>query len=382
MIPYGKQYIDDDDIQSVVKVLKSDFLTQGIQVPKFEENLKNYCRAKFAVAVNSATSALHISCMSLGLKKGDILWTSPISFVASANAALYCGADIDFVDIDYETNNISITALEDKLELAKKNNCLPKIIIPVHMCGLSCDMKSIYKLSKKFNFMIIEDASHAIGGEYNGYKVGSCKYSDITVFSFHPVKIITSGEGGAALTNNKNVSKKLNILRSHGIVKDPKYLKKSKLPSYYEQVDLGYNYRMSDIHAALGNSQLGRLRKFVLERNKIARIYDSKLNNLPILLPKNNTLAYSTFHLYIIKILSNNSLKRDEIFNKLREAKYGVNIHYIPIYEHPYYKKIGFKKNLFPIAEKFYKSAISIPLYPELEIKHINNIVSIIKSVI
>ena len=302
-IPYGRQDISEDDITEVIKVLKSDFLTQGPQVPIFEDNISKYVGSDFAFAVNSATSALHIACLALEVGKGDLVWTSPNTFVASANCALYCGANIDFVDIDPETNNISVQSLRVKLEAAKKSDSLPKVFIPVHLSGNSCEMKEIFLLSKKYNFKIIEDASHAIGASYDGGKIGSCKYSDITVFSFHPVKIITTCEGGVATTNDKEIAEKLDLFRSHGITRNEEFMSKtSDGPWYYEQIGLGFNYRMTELQAALGSSQLKRLDRFIQKRNDLAKIYDSSLCKDHIDLPKIGSLSYSSFHLYIIKI--------------------------------------------------------------------------------
>ncbi len=377
IIPYSRQKIDQEDIKSVIKVLKSNFLTQGLEVPKFEEELANFCNVKYASVLNSATSALHVACLALGLNKNDILWTSPISFVASANCALYCGAKVDFIDIDNKTNNISIKKLEQKLIKAKKNKILPKIVIPVHMAGLSCDMKKIKSLSNKYGFKIIEDASHAIGAKYYDHKVGSCKYSHITVFSFHPVKIITSGEGGAALTNSNKIYKKMNSLRTHGIVKN---VKRTKEQWRYDQVSLGYNYRLSDLHAGLGRSQLKKVNKFVRERNLIAQKYNQLFVGLPLDLPVNTKHYKSSFHLYIIKIQNKSERVRQIIYDKLQKSGYHVQVHYIPIFYHKYYRKMGFNIKNFPNTEKFYKSAISIPIYPGINLRHIKEVVKIIKS--
>ena len=368
MIPYGRQEITDEDIKTVVEVLKSDFLTQGPAVPQFERAISKYCKTKYAVAVNSATSALHISCLALGLEKGDILWTSPISFVASANVALYCGASIDFVDIDYDTNNMSMNNLEERLKIADKENRLPKIIIPVHLAGKSCDMKRIYELSKIYGFKIIEDASHAIGGEYKNKKIGSCNYSDITVFSFHPVKIITTAEGGMAMTNNESIFNKLQLLRSHGITRNKKFMNNiDKDDWYYEQITLGYNYRMNDIQAALGLSQTSRLNIYIQRRNELARLYFKHLENLDLILPVDQDDSLSSFHLFIIKISENSKKVRDDLFNYLKKSSIGVNLHYIPIYNQPYFDKLGFNRDLFPNSEKYFKNAISIPIYPTLK---------------
>lgn len=379
MIPYSRQSICNKDIKSVLKVMKSDFITQGPIIKKFEKKLSSYCNAKYAIAVSSATAALHLSCMSLGLKKGDYLWTSPISFVASANCGVYCGADIDFVDIDEATFNIDTSKLEQKLKIAKKENKLPKILIPVHLGGLSSNMKEIYRLSKKFKFKIIEDASHALGSKIHNFKVGSCKYSDLTVFSFHPVKIITTGEGGAILCNNKKLCKKLNLMRTSGINKEINKEKLKKNGSwYYEQVSNGYNYRMSEMSAALGYSQLKKINSFVRERNLISKKYLRELSNENINFQKIPKNFYSSYHLFIIRVDKN---IRKLLFDTFRNQRYFVNVHYIPIYKHPFYKK-KFDKKDFPQSEKYYSEAISIPIYPNLKKKDIDNVIMIIKKIL
>ena len=385
MIPYGRQDISESDIDEVEKVLRSDFLTQGPSVPKFEKAVANYCNASYAIAVNSATSALHISCLSLGLGHGDLLWTSPNTFVASANCGRYCGADIDFVDIDYDTYNISIKALSKKLEMADKVGKLPKILISVHFAGQSCDMKAISELSKKYGFKIIEDASHAIGASYNNIKVGSCYYSDITVFSYHPVKIITSAEGGMALTNNQKIADKIYRLRTHGITNNKKeMIDRSEDEIWnYQQIDLGYNYRMNDIQAVLGLNQLKRVDKYVCDRHKIAKFYNAELEGLPIKIPFQAPYSYSSYHLYPILIKNENSAKtQKQIFNELRSEGIAANLHYIPVHRHPYYENLGFKKNDFPIAEDFHKKAISIPIYPALTDQQKDHVVKTLKKVI
>lgn len=365
MIPYGRHDITQSDIDSIVEVLKSDFLTQGPMVPLFENNVVNYCGAKYAIAVNSATSALHIACLALGLSPGDWLWTSPISFVASANCALYCGAKVDFVDIDPQTYNMSISSLEEKLLSASRDGKLPKIVIPVHLSGQSCDMEKINALSKKYNFHIIEDASHAIGASYQEMPIGCCRYSDITVFSFHPVKIITTAEGGIAVTNNLALSKRMELLRSHGITRDTALMTKaSDGPWYYEQIDLGFNYRMTDLQAALGVSQMDRLEQFLARRRELAARYDRQLSNLPILLPWQYPDAKSAYHLYIIRLkLSKIKKTHLEVFNELRKKGVGVNLHYIPIYRQPFYQSIGFQYSEWVNSEEYYSDAISIPIY-------------------
>ena len=379
-IPYGRQDISEEDIDAVVEILRSDFLTQGPAVEKFETCLAKYSDAKYAVAVNSATSALHIACLALGVSNKDIVWTSPITFVASANCALYCGASIDFVDIDFETNNICINSLKDKLEKSKKLNCLPSVLIPVHMGGTSCDMESIFKLSKEYGFKIIEDASHAIGGTYKNSKVGASAYSDITVFSFHPVKIITSGEGGVALTNDDKLIAKMALYRSHGITRDEHLMTdRPHGPWYYEQIELGFNYRMTDIAAALGESQMKNLDDFVQKRNLIADRYDELLKDLPVITPTRDKNSLSSFHLYIVRVdLNENPNGHKLMFNKLRSSGIGVNLHYIPIYKQPYYRKFLFNEEDFLNSETYYKSAISLPVYPLLTESEQNEVIKVL----
>ena len=356
MIPYGRQNISDDDIKAVIEVLKSDFITQGPAVAKFENDLKNYVGAAHGVAVNSATSALHIACLALGVGKGDVVWTSPNSFVASANCALYCGAKVDFVDIDPNTYNMSPDALEEKL----KTGIVPKVVIPVHFAGQSCEMEKIRELGHKYGFKIIEDASHAIGGSYKDSKIGSCEFSDICVFSFHPVKIITTAEGGMAVTNDDELARKMQSLRSHGITRDG-----MKEPWEYEQRELGFNYRITDIQAALGASQLTRLDEFIERRHAIAARYDAELGDLEMATPFQHPDTRSAYHLY--PIVLDEAKRRGEVFKKLREVGIGVNVHYIPIHTQPYYKALGFKKGDFPESEEYYKAAISIPMYYDLD---------------
>ena len=370
MIPYGRQEISQEDINAVIDVLKSDFLTQGPQVPLFEDAVKKSVNAKHAIAVNSATSALHIACLALGVGKGDTVWTSPITFVASANCALYCGANVDFVDIDPKTYNLSSKLLSDKLAHAKKNNLpLPKVVIPVHLCGQPCEMDKIYDLSREYNFSIIEDASHAIGASYKTSPVGSCKFSDITVFSFHPVKIVTTAEGGIATTNNKVLAKKMDLLRTHGITREESLMTEHSHGGwYYEQVDLGFNYRMTEMQAALGLSQMSRLPNFVANRNRLAAIYDDSLKGLPLRTPFQHEDSYSSRHLYVIRLkLDEIHLSHKEVFSKLRDNGIGVNLHYIPVHLHPYYSRLGFKKGQFTSAESYYKDAISIPLFHSMK---------------
>jgi UDP-4-amino-4,6-dideoxy-N-acetyl-beta-L-altrosamine transaminase len=368
MIPCGKQNIDQEDIDSVIKVLKSDFITQGPAVKQFENLVSSHCDAKYSFATNSATSALHISCQALGVKQGDIVWTSPISFVASANCALYLGAKIDFVDIDKKTYNMCVSKLEEKLIKSKKIGKLPKVVIPVHMTGQSCDMQKIHELSQKFGFRIIEDASHAIGGKYQNKPIGSCVFSDICIFSFHPVKIITTGEGGIAITNNKNLAEKINILRTHGITREKNLMEgDSHGDWYYQQVDLGYNYRMTDIQAALGISQIRKLDDFVTRRHKIAEKYNQSLQEASLMIPYQSPDTYSSYHLYIIRLkLDKIKKSRKQVFDELRKYGIGVNVHYVPIHTQPYYQKLGFSVGDFPEAEKYYEEAISIPIFQDL----------------
>ena len=368
MIPYGRQDISETDIQAVVDVLRSDFLTQGPAVPAFENAVADYCGAGHAVTVNSATSALHIACLALGVGKGDIVWTSPITFVASANCALYCGADVDFVDIDPRTYNLSTERLAEKLAQAEKSGRLPKVVIPVHLCGQPCDMAGIHALSQRYGFKIIEDASHAIGGKYKGEPIGNCRYSDITVFSFHPVKIITTGEGGMALTNNENLAKRMQLLRSHGITREAGEMTHAPDgPWYYQQIELGFNYRMTDIQAALGLSQMSRLDEFVAKRHAIAKRYEQLLADLPVITPWQHPDGYSGLHLYVIRLkLAEIGKTHRQVFEALRAAGIGVNLHYIPVYRQPYYEDMGFKAGLCPEAERYYLEAISLPMYPNL----------------
>jgi len=383
MIPYGRQEITQSDIDAVVEVLQSDFLTQGPAVPKFEETVAKYCNANFSVAVNSATSALHIACLALGLGGDDWLWTSPITFVASANCGLYCGAKVDFVDIDPITYNLSPEALEEKLIQAEKEDRLPKIVIPVHLCGQSCEMEAIYKLSQKYGFRIIEDASHAIGGKYQGEHIGNGRYSDITVFSFHPVKIITTGEGGMAVTNNHELAEKMILLRSHGITRDPNLMTHEPDGSwYYQQIDLGFNYRMTDIQAALGTSQMKRLDQYIARRFEISKKYDEALRDLPVILPYQHLDSYSAFHLYVIRLSEEASIPHRMLFEKLREQNIGVNLHYIPMHIQPFYQKMGFKVGDFPNAENYYQQAISLPVYPSLSKKEQERVIIIIRSLL
>ena len=367
-IPYGRQSISDEDIQAVVNVLRSDWLTQGPAIKQFEQAVANYCGARYAVAVNSATSALHIACLAAGLGPGATLWTSPNTFVASANCGLYCGASVNFVDIDPHTYNLSVERLEEKLVAAQRNGTLPKLLIPVHFAGQSCDMARIADLAKIYGFRVVEDASHAIGGRYRQTVIGSCSFSDMTVFSFHPVKIITTGEGGMVLTNSREMYEKLARLRSHGITRDPALMEgDSHGPWYYQEIELGFNYRMTDIQAALGLSQLKCLDEFVDRRHQLIGRYNQALSNLPLILPYQHPEAYSAFHLYVIRLkLNAMKMNRRKVFEELRALGIGVNVHYIPVHTQPYYRTLGFNTGDFPEAEKYYENAISLPMYSGL----------------
>lgn len=381
-IPYGRQDISEADIEAVVDVLRSDYLTQGPAVPAFERNIAKYCSVQHAVATNSATSALHIACLALGVGQNDIVWTSPITFVASANCALYCGAQVDFVDIDPSTYNMSVERLTEKLAQAERLGKLPKVVIPVHLSGQSCEMASIYELSQEYGFKIIEDASHAIGGKYRNEPVGNCRYSDITVFSFHPVKIITSAEGGMALTNDAELARHMQQLRSHGITRDPgEMTHDSEGPWYYQQIDLGFNYRMTDLQAALGLSQMQRLDQFVAKRHEIAQRYNHLLSGLPVKKPWQHPDSYSGLHLYIIRLKLNHIDKTHrQVFDSLRAAGIGVNLHYIPVYTQPYYQNLGFKSGYCPEAEKYYAEAISLPMYPGLTEKPQDRVIEALRQ--
>jgi len=367
-IPYGKHNITEGDINAVIDVLKSDFLTQGPLVVKFEESVCKYVDSKFSVSTNSATSALHIACIALGLSKDDWLWTSTNSFVASANCGLYCRAKVDFVDIDTKTYNMCVNSLEKKLSKAERDGKLPKIVIPVHFAGQSCDMAKIHELSKKYGFKIIEDASHAIGGKYLDKFIGNCEYSDITVFSFHPVKIITTAEGGMATTNSKELFEKMQMLRSHHITRDQKFMtSESEGAWYYQQTGLGFNYRITELQAALGISQIQRIDKFISKRNYLGKRYDSLLDSLPIIKPYQHKNNYSSLHLYPVQLdVKKTNRSRAYVFDKLISSNIGVNVHYIPIHRQPYYEKLGFKKGDFPNAEQYYENAISLPLFYDM----------------
>ncbi|MDK9707991.1 MAG: UDP-4-amino-4,6-dideoxy-N-acetyl-beta-L-altrosamine transaminase [Desulforhopalus sp.] len=380
-IPYGRQDISENDIQAVVDVLYSDYLTQGPAVPAFEKAVADFCDAQFAVAVNSATSALHIACLALGVGKGDSVWTTPITFVASANCALYCGATVDFVDIDPRTYNMSVASLTKKLVQADKIGKLPKVLIPVHLCGQPCDLAGIHALSQKYGFKVIEDASHAIGGKYKGDPIGNCRYSDITIFSFHPVKIITTGEGGMAVTNNATLAKNMRQLRSHGITssEDDMQPRPANEIWNYQQIDLGFNYRMTDMQAALGQSQLQRVDEFVAKRHEIAKRYDHLLDALPVTTPWQHADSYSGYHLYVIRLrLKEISTTQRQVYNRLTDGNIRVNLHYIPVYRQPHYEQMGFRAGYCPQAESYFGEALTIPLFPGLTVTQQDHVVAIL----
>ena len=363
-IPYGRQNITDEDIEAVVEALRSDYLTQGLQVPAFEREVAHITGAAYAVALNSATSALHVACMALDLGTGDWLWTVPTTFVASANCALYCGAQVDFVDIDPTTYTMCPVALEAKLKQADAAGKLPKILVPVHLCGQSCDMEAISRIARRFGVKIIEDASHSIGAHHQGRPVGDCRYSDITVFSFHPVKIITTAEGGMATTQDAGLARKMDLARSHGITRDPDQMTHAPDgPWYYQQISLGYNYRMTELQGALGLSQLKQLQSFLARRRQLAAQYDDLLAGLPLTRPAQHPDTNSSWHLYVVRVPAE---RHTAVFEALRAAGLGVNLHYIPVHTQPYYQAMGFAAGQFPHAESYYAEAISIPLYPGL----------------
>ena len=368
MIPYGRQDISQEDIDEVTRVLRSDFLTQGPKVPKFEKIVATHVGSKHALAVNSATSALHIACLALGLGPGDWLWTTPVTFVASANCGLYCGAQLDFVDIDPCTYNLSPQALEAKLVAAEKAGKLPKVLVAVHLCGQPCDMVAIHALAKKYGFKIIEDASHAIGGKYKGEFIGNCRYSDITVFSFHPVKIITTAEGGMAVTNSDELAAQMALLRSHGITRDIAQMTHAPDgPWFYQQISLGFNYRMTELQAALGVSQMNRLDAYVARRHELARRYDKSLANLAVLTPWQHPDSYSGMHLYVIRLqLDKINKTHRQVFDAMREYGIGVNLHYIPVHTQPYFQRMGFNRGDYPFSEQYYAEAISLPMFQTL----------------
>jgi UDP-4-amino-4,6-dideoxy-N-acetyl-beta-L-altrosamine transaminase len=385
MIPYGRQDINEADIAAVIKVLQSDFLTQGPIVPLFEKTVAEYCGATNAVAVNSATSALHIACLALGLGPGDYLWTSPITFVASSNCALYCGALVDFVDIDPRTYNMSVELLAEKLAQAEKEGKLPKVVVPVHLCGQPCHMESIYDLGQRYGFKIIEDASHAIGGKYQNEPVGNCRYSDITIFSFHPVKIITTGEGGMAVTNSSELAGLMQRFRSHGITSDAEKMESRPVDEIwnYQQIALGYNYRMTEIQAALGISQMKRLDEFVTKRHLIAKRYDNELTDLPIQTPWQQAGTYSAYHLYPIRIKVNECRKTQrQIYDVMQVSGINVNLHYIPVYRQPYYEAMGFKVGYCPEAEQYHQEVLSIPMYPTLTDEEQAKVIQVLHEVL
>jgi UDP-4-amino-4,6-dideoxy-N-acetyl-beta-L-altrosamine transaminase len=384
MIPYSRQNISRQDIKAVIKTLKSDFLTQGPVVPEFESAVAAYCGAQYGVATNSATSALHIALLVLDVCPGDRVWTSPNSFVASANSALYCGAQIDFVDIDAKTYNMSVDSLKEKLENAEFSGTLPKVLIPVHFGGQSCEMKEINELSIKYGFKVIEDASHALGGKYFGNKIGDCRYSDITIFSFHPVKMITTGEGGMAITNSQELADKMRLLRSHGIERSSEHFDSRAIDEIwnYQQIDLGFNYRMSDMNAALGLSQLSRLDNFISERNKIAHTYSKAVQQLGLVPQKILENIYSSYHLYPVRVkLSEFGKSQKFVYQELRAAGVEANVHYIPIHRHPYYENLGFKAGNFPQSEQLFQEVISLPVFPGLKKVHQTYVLNTIKEI-
>lgn len=379
MVPYGRQSINDADIQAVTGVLRSDYLTQGPAVPAFEGRVALRVGAKHGIAANSATSALHIACLALGVGPGDRVWTSPITFVASSNCALYCGAEVDFVDIDPRTYNMSVERLADMLERAEAQGTLPKVVIPVHFAGQSCDMAAIGALAERYGFAVIEDASHAIGGDYLGRPIGDCRYSDVTVFSFHPVKIVTTAEGGLATTNRADLASLMELYRSHGITRDPAAMRFAPHgPWYYEQIALGYNYRMTELQAALGLSQMDRLDQFVAARRGLAAAYDEQLADLPLTTPWQDPSTNSAWHLYVIRL--DDPAAHRTVFEKLKASGIGVNLHYIPVYLQPFYRDLGFEPNRCPEAERYYAGAISIPLYATLSGKDFETVVAALRA--
>ena len=382
-IPYGRQDISQADIDAVVEVLRSDWITQGPAIERFEKSVAEYCGAKYAVAVSSATAALHIACLAAGLGSGDILWTSPNTFVASANCGLYCGADVDFVDIDPHTYNLSVEVLEQKLARAELEGKLPKVVVPVHLAGQSCEIERILALSRKYGFTILEDASHAIGARYQDNPVGSCLFSDMAVFSFHPVKIITTGEGGMVVTNREDLYEKLIRLRTHGITRNPELMQgESHGLWYYQQLELGFNYRMMDIQAALGASQMQRLDEFVSRRRVLADHYNEMLANLPVTLPWQHPDTESSWHLYVIRLQLDKIAKTHrQVFEELRQARIGVNLHYIPVHTQPYYQNLGFKWGDFPQAEEYYQEAISLPIYYGLSDENQERVIAVIRDI-
>ncbi len=384
MIPYSCQNISEQDIQAVVDVLRSPYLTQGPVVPQFERAVADYVGTDYAVAVNSGTSALHLACLALGLGEGDWLWTSPNTFVASANCGLYCGAHVDFVDIDPQTWNMSTAALAKKLQQAEKQERLPKIVIPVHFAGLSCDMEGIARLAKQYGFYVIEDACHALGGRYQLDFIGCCRYSDITVFSYHPVKMITTAEGGMAVTQQAHLAEKMQRLRSHGITRDPGQMTTSPDgPWFYQQIDLGFNYRLTDMQAALGLSQLTRLAEFVARRHTVFQHYQSLLKDSPVIFQQQPEACYSSLHLLVVRLQSNRLSKtRRQVFEWLRQAEIGVNVHYIPVHLQPYFQKMGFQPGDFPEVEAYYQDAMTLPLFPALTEEQVHFVVDRLNEVL
>lgn len=384
MIPYGRQNIDESDIDAVISVLRSDFLTQGPVVPQFEQALCERTGAGYAVAVNSATSALHIACLALGLGPGDVLWTVPNTFVASANCGRYCGADVDFVDIDPQTWNMSVAALSEKLQAASKLNRLPKVIVPVHFAGQPTEQEAIWELAREFGVKVLEDASHAVGASRNGEPVGSCRWSDITVFSFHPVKIVTSGEGGVALTNDMALFEQMAMLRTHGITRDPgRFIGSSAGPWYYEQQLLGFNYRLTDIQAALGLAQLKRIDQFLDRRNHLAQRYDAQLRTLPLVLPLVQPGNRSAYHLYVVRLRNGEgSSGHRRVIDELRKAGVGVNVHYAPVHLQPYYADRGFARGMFPESEAHGNEAVTLPLFPGLADAEQNQVINSLRAVL
>lgn len=384
MIPYGRHEITQSDVDTVIDVLQNGFLTQGDKVPAFEQSVADYCGVAHGVAVNSATSALHIACLALGLGKGDWLWTSPLTFVASANCGLYCGAQVDFVDVDPQSYNMCPAKLEQKLVVAKAEGRLPKVVVPVHLRGEPCNMAAIGALAKRFGFKVIEDASHAIGGRYGSQKIGACQHSDITVFSFHPVKIVTTAEGGMAMTNSDELATRMGLFRSHGITRDPALMTHAGDGAwYYQQIELGYNYRLTDLQAALGLSQMQRLDEIVAKRHQLADRYDTLLADLPLTLPQRAKGTYSGLHLYPVRLqLDKISVPHKEVFDRMRASGIGVNLHYIPVHTQPYYQAMGFAKGDFPEAEQYYAEAITIPLFPTLTEAEQTEVVAALKAAI
>lgn len=384
MIPYGRQNISDADIDAVAQVLRSDFLTQGAEVPAFEASVGALCKAAHSIAFNSATSALHVACLALGLGKGDRLWTSPNTFVASANCALYCEAEVDFVDIDPVTWNISVARLEEKLIDAKRKKMLPKIVVPVHFAGQPTEQEKIHALSLEYGFKILEDASHSIGSSRQDEPTGSCRWSDVTVFSFHPVKIVTAGEGGMALTNDSEIADRMRLIRSHGITRDIALMECADPPPWhYEQQMLGFNYRMTDIQAALGHSQLARLTEFVEKRNVLAQRYQQALSTLPLQLPETLTGNHSSYHLYVVRLkLARIAKTHRQVFEELRQREIGVNLHYAPVYLQPYYRKLGFAPGLCQEAESYAGEAITLPLYPSLTLTQQDYVIQSLSEVL